>query len=123
MAFADSINSLALEHEGAMVDVYSKMKPDTFRLQLQTVLTAYYEDIKGMVRASSCTKSKVVKSKFEDQDDTCPIITGLAQDTADADAANAAHAPAPAPRYPARRERGGSRTQRGGASSGPQPWG
>ncbi len=48
MTFAHSINSLALEHEGAMVDVYSKMKPDTLRLQLQTILTAYYEDIKGV---------------------------------------------------------------------------
>ncbi len=39
------MNTLALEHEGAMVKVYSKMKPDTFLLQLQNVLTAYYEDI------------------------------------------------------------------------------
>ncbi len=35
--------------------------------QLQTILTAYYEDIKLVVRAS--TKSKVVKHKLEDQ--TC----------------------------------------------------
>ncbi len=35
--------------------------------QLQTILTAYYEDIKLVVSAS--TKSKVVKHKLEDQ--TC----------------------------------------------------
>ncbi len=45
------------------------MKPDTFTLQLQTVLTAYYEDIKLVVSASGYTKSKVVKRKFEDR--TC----------------------------------------------------
>ncbi len=43
------MNTRALEHEGAMVEVYSKMKPDAFLtkflLQLQNVLTAYYEDI------------------------------------------------------------------------------
>jgi hypothetical protein len=55
------------EHKGAMVEVNSKMKPDTFTSQLQTVLTAYYEDIKRGVSAS--TMSKVVKRKFEDQ--TC----------------------------------------------------
>jgi hypothetical protein len=43
------------------------MKPDT--LQLQTVLTAYYDDIKRVVSANGCTKSKVVKRKFEDR--TC----------------------------------------------------
>ncbi len=55
-----------------MVEVYSKMKPDAFPSQLLPVLTraAYYEDIKGVVSASGCTKSKVVKHKFEDQDDT-----------------------------------------------------
>ncbi len=47
-----------------MVEVYSKMKPYTFMSQLQTVLTAYYKDIKWVVSAS--TKSKVVKHKFED---------------------------------------------------------
>ena len=64
------MNTLALEHEGAMVEVYSKMKPDAFPSQLQNILTAYYEDIKGVVGASGCNKSKVVKRKFEDQDDT-----------------------------------------------------
>ena len=43
------MNTRALEHEGAMVEVYSKMKPDAFPLQLQNVLTAYYEDIKGVL--------------------------------------------------------------------------
>ena len=63
------MNAQALEHEGEMVEVYSKMKPDSFTLQLQTILTALFEDIKGVVSASSCTKSKVVKHKFEDR--TC----------------------------------------------------
>jgi hypothetical protein len=39
------MNAQALEHEGALVEVYSKMKPGTFTSQLQTVLLAYYEDI------------------------------------------------------------------------------
>ncbi len=42
------MNARALDHEGAMVDVYSKMKPDSFKSQLRTVLTAYYEDINGI---------------------------------------------------------------------------
>jgi hypothetical protein len=46
------------------LEVYSKMKPDSLRLQLQTVLITYYEDIKGVVSASCCTKPKVVKGKF-----------------------------------------------------------
>ncbi len=77
------------------------MKPDEFRLQLQTDLTTYNEVIKGVVSASGCTKPKVVKRKFEDQDD--------ASDAADADAdadaaananadANAASQPPPPPR-------------------------
>ena len=88
------MNTLALEHEGAMVEVYSKMKPDAFPSQLQNVWTAYYEDIKGVVSASSCNKSKVVKRKFEDQDDT-----GLAPD-ADAAYASTAGAGAATPATP-----------------------
>ena len=79
------MNTRALEHDGTMVEVYSKMKPDAFTSQLQTVLTAYDEDIKGVVSASGCTKSKVVKRKFKDQDDT-----GLAPDASAADASAAA---------------------------------
>ena len=49
------------DHKGAncraMVDVYSKMKPDSFKSQLQTVLTAYYEDINGVQGASGCPKT------------------------------------------------------------------
>ncbi len=66
IVFDATINSRAHEHEGVMVEVYSKMKPDAFTLQLQIVPTAYYEDIKGVAGASSCTRSKVVKCKFED---------------------------------------------------------
>ena len=36
-----------------MVDAYTKMKPDSFKLQLKAVLTTYYDDIKGVQRASS----------------------------------------------------------------------
>ena len=45
------------DHKGAMVDVYSKMKPDSFKSQLQTVLTAYYEDINEVQSASGCPKT------------------------------------------------------------------
>ena len=69
IAFDDSINARALEHENAMVDAYTKMKPDSFKSQLQAVLTTYYEDIKGILGASGCSKPKVVKRKFEDQAD------------------------------------------------------
>ena len=31
-----------------MVNAYTKMKPDSFKLQLQAVLTTYYEDINGV---------------------------------------------------------------------------
>ncbi len=65
------MNAQAIGHEGAIVDVYSKMKPDSFTLQLQTILTSFYEDIKGVVSASSCTKSKVVKLKHKFEDRTC----------------------------------------------------
>jgi hypothetical protein len=37
--FSDSINAHALEHESAMVDTYTKLKPDSFKSQLQAVLT------------------------------------------------------------------------------------
>ncbi len=62
----DSMNAQGIGHKGAMVDVYPKLKPDSFILQFQTILTTLYEDIKGVVSASGCTKSKVVKRKFED---------------------------------------------------------
>jgi hypothetical protein len=52
-----------------MVDAYTKMKPDSFKSQLQAVLTTYYEDIKGVQGASGCSKTKVVKRRFEDQED------------------------------------------------------
>ena len=84
-----------------MVDVYSKMKPDVFRLQLQTVLTTYYEDIKGAVSASGCTKPKVVERKFEDQDDAADAADADADAAAAAAAANATATvpPPPQPRW------------------------
>ena len=93
------MNTRALEHEDTMVEVYSKMKPDAFPSQLQNVLTAYYEEIKGVVSASCCNKSKLVKRKFEDQDDTglAPdadaAYASIAAAAADADAATPATPP------------------------------
>ncbi len=52
-----------------MVDVYTEIKPDSSKSQLQVVLTAYYEDIKGVQGASCCPKIKIVKRLFEDQKD------------------------------------------------------
>ena len=72
------------------------MKPDAFTLQLQTVLIAYYEDIKRGVSASGCTKSKVVKRKFEDQDDAYAYADAAAAVAAAAAEAPPAEAP-PAP--------------------------
>ncbi len=75
--------------------------PDAFMSQLQTVLTAYYEDIKGVVSASGCTKSKVVRRKFEDQDDTrlrvAPDADAADASATAADAADAAATPATPP--------------------------
>ena len=59
--FGDNINAQALQHESTMVDVYTKMKPDSFKSQLQAVLTALYEDIKGVQGASGCPKTKIHK--------------------------------------------------------------
>jgi hypothetical protein len=66
--FENSINAQALQHESAMVDVYTKMKPDSFKLQLQAVLTAFYEDIKGVQGASGCPNGLP-----QDQDPQAPI--------------------------------------------------
>jgi hypothetical protein len=62
----DSVNALALDHKSAMVNANTKMKSDSFKVQLQAVLTAYYEDIKGVQGASGCPKTKIVKRQFED---------------------------------------------------------
>ncbi len=110
-----------------MVEVYSKMKPDAFPSQLQNVLTAYYEDIKGVVSASGCNKSKVVKSKsgiikrkFEDQDDTRLAPEADAAYACTAAPTGAADAATPAsPGWPGAQ----SSTRRGRASSFPQPCG
>jgi hypothetical protein len=50
-----------------MVDVYSKLKPNSFKSQLQALLTAVYEDIKGVQGASGYPKIKIIKRLFEDQ--------------------------------------------------------
>jgi hypothetical protein len=45
------------------------MKPDFFKMQLQTSLIIYYEGIKLVQGARGCPKTKIVKRKFEDQED------------------------------------------------------
>ncbi len=59
--FEDCVNAQALDHKSAMVNAYTKMKPDSFKLQLQAVLTTYYKDIKGVQGASCCHKTRIVK--------------------------------------------------------------
>ncbi len=44
-----------------MVNAFTKMKPDSLKLQLQAVLTTYYEDIKRVQGASGCHKTRIVK--------------------------------------------------------------
>ena len=51
-----------------MVNAYTKMKSDSFKLQLQAVLTTYYEEIKGVQGNSGCHKTRIVKRRFEDQE-------------------------------------------------------
>jgi hypothetical protein len=55
ISYEDSINARQLQHESLMLDVYNKMTPDSFKTQLQAVLTAYYEDIKGIQGAACCS--------------------------------------------------------------------
>ncbi len=52
-----------------LVDVYTQMKPDSFKSQLHAVPAAYYEDIKGIQGARGCPKTKIVKRRFEDVDE------------------------------------------------------
>jgi hypothetical protein len=80
--------------------------PDSFKEQLQTVLTAYNEDVNGVQGASVCHKTKVVKRKFEDQEDA---RTTQGEDAA-ADAAADTVIPATPPHG-------------GAAAACPQPWG
>ncbi len=49
-----------------MLNAYTKMKPDSFKLQLQAVLTTYDKDIKGVQGASGCHRTRIVKRQFED---------------------------------------------------------
>jgi hypothetical protein len=53
-----------------MVDVYTNMKPDSFKLNVQTVLTAYHKDIKGVQGTRGGPKTMIVKHKLEIQEDT-----------------------------------------------------
>jgi hypothetical protein len=89
-----------------MVNAYNKMKPDSVKLQLQAVLTHYYEDIKGVQGASGCHKTRIVnlvKPRFKAQeDDTCNEDADAADAAAGACAAVLPGAtPAPALRAPA----------------------
>ncbi len=58
ISYEESINVREFQHESAMLDVYTKMTPDSFKMQLQAVLTAYYENIKGIQGASGCPMPK-----------------------------------------------------------------
>ena len=79
-----------------MVDVYTKMKPDSFKLQLQAVLTAFYEDIKGVQGASCCPKIKVIKRRFADQDEAEDDDGAAAADSSNLKEPDAVAAAAPA---------------------------
>ncbi len=72
ISYEDSINVRQLQHESAVLDVYTKMTPDSFKTQLQAVPTAYYEDIKGIQGTSGCPMSKFVKCRFEDPQNAEP---------------------------------------------------
>ncbi len=64
------------------------MNPDSFKLQLQAVLTNNYKDIKGVQGASCCHKTRIVKRQFKYQDDnTGNEGTGAADAAAGAGAA------------------------------------
>ena len=67
------------------------MKPDSFKSQLQAVLTAFYVDIKGVQGASCCPKTKMVKHQFENHADAG---TTPQDETGIDDAGGAASAPA-----------------------------
>ncbi len=54
------------------LDAYTKMTLDSFKTQLQTVLTAYYEDIKGIQGTSGCSMPKFVKHQFKDPKNAKP---------------------------------------------------
>jgi hypothetical protein len=113
--FKGSMDARSLEHEGTMVEVYSKMKPDTFQVTVANCLDRLLrEDQEG------CECQRLHQ-----------VLGGQAQ-VRGPDLRQTPTQPTPPtgprrrqrrhPRYPARRERG-SRTRRGGASSCPQPWG
>ena len=105
------MNAQALDHKGTMVDVYSKMRPDSFKSQLQAVLTANYKDIHGVQGASGCPKTSTRLSSASlrtkrrpEQRQTIRRLRRRCQ---------RCH-----PHHPAARERGIRRRQ-GGASSSP----
>jgi hypothetical protein len=45
--FKDSMNARALEHEGTMVEVFSKMKPDTFHVTVANSLDSLLRGDQG----------------------------------------------------------------------------
>jgi hypothetical protein len=80
----DSSNARALQHEGAMLNAYSKMTSDKFKKQLQAVLTTYYQDIRSIQGASGIPKPKFVTRSFvgtEEPDDASKHTDGLADST------------------------------------------
>ncbi len=84
-----------------MFYVYSSMTPDASKSQLQAAQTTYFVDIMGAHCASDCPKPKIVKRRFENQDDVGTM--------ADEDAINeVAAAAAPPPPRPAAAAAAGS---------------
>ncbi len=92
---------MQLQHESALLDVYTKVTPDSSKTQLQAVLTAYYKDIKGIEGASGSPTPKFVKRRFEDPLNTEPTPEDCAAlsrlDLAAAPAAVATEVPSPGP--------------------------
>ncbi len=62
-----TINARALEHESSMLDAYTEMETDSVKSKLQTVLTAYYQGIKGVPGGSGGHKPRVIKLRFHDK--------------------------------------------------------
>ena len=95
------------------------MKPDSFKWQLQAVLITYYLDIEGILGASGCSKPKVVKCKFEDQEDNAGNEDAAADQ---ADVAVTASSPPQASAAAAAPAEGGGGDEGAAAAAASPPW-
>ena len=113
------MNTRALEHEGAMVEVYSKMKPDAFPSQLQNILKPITRISRGLWAPAVATSPR-----WSSASSRTKMIPDLRQ-TPTPPTLPPPPPPAPPtqPPPPPRRTGAQSRTRRGRASSGPQPCG